>query len=193
MTTFIIGCGESARHWGNQKCDLSIGVNDCLKFGYPVDQLVLINFERKFTPPRLKTILATQAKVWTHTTTWKKHFPKAEVIKLSPFNQNVRRGLIYSSKTSPMVAMSLALKQGATELVLFGIDMLTHQAYRAGVKGGDYEISNYLKFFDSLKKQGIKVYRGADGTCFDSKLPLYVKPEKGFIEFIPQDEYYNRA
>jgi hypothetical protein len=174
MTAFIIGCGQSAKDWNNLPCNISIGVNDCYKFGYNPDQLVLINFERKFTGLRLQTILATRSqKVWTHTSTWKKHFPKAEVIKLSPFNGNVRPGLIYSSKTSPMVAMSLAIKQGATELVLFGIDMVNHPSYRAGMKQGDFEIKAYLKFFESCNKQGIKVYRGADGSCFDSKLPLY--------------------
>ena len=174
MKVAIIGCGESARYWGRNQFDLSIGVNDCFKFGYTPSQLVVINFERKFTPDRLKTILATRPKkVWTHTSTWKRHFSDAEVIKLSPFNGYVRNGLIYSSKTSPMVALSLAVKQGATEIVIYGIDFQNHPSYRQGTKQGDHEVKNYLKFFEQLSKRGIKVWRGADGSAFDSDLPKY--------------------
>lgn len=174
MTASIIGCGQSAAEWFKTPCDLSIACNDAFKFGAHPDQLVLINFERKFTHDRLKTILATRPqKVWTHTSTWCKHFSNATVIKLTPFNGNVRHGLIYSSKTSPMVAMSLALKQGATELILFGIDFVNHASYRKGVKSGEYEIKQYIKFFESAQKQGIKVWLGASGTAFDGVLPMY--------------------
>jgi len=175
MTVAIVGAGASAEGWGKTKFDLSIGVNDCYKYGYHPDQLVLINFERKFTPPRLKVILATRpSKLWTHTSTWTKHFNNSEVIKLAPFNGYVRsKDLIYSSKTSPMVAISLAYKQGATEIVLFGVDMVTHAAYRSGTKQGDYEIKQYLRLFDELWRKGVRVWRGANGTAFDTKLRLY--------------------
>lgn len=174
MTVAIIGAGASAEGWGKNKFDLSIGVNDCYKFGYHPDQLVLVNFERKFLPNRLKTILATRPqKVWTHTSTWKRHFNNAEIIKLSPFNGYVRNGMVYSSKTSPIVAISLAYKQGATEIVLYGVDMLNHQAYRVGTKHGDHEIKNYLKFFNELMKKGIQVWLGARGSVFENKLPLW--------------------
>lgn len=189
MTTAIIGAGESARYWGRNQFDLSIGVNDCFKFGYQPDQLVLINFERKFNPQRLKTILATRPqKVWTHTSTWKRHFSNAEVIKLCPFNGFVRNGLIYSSKTSPLVALSLAVIQGASEIIVFGIDMLNHPSYRQGTKQGDHEIKIYLKFFEQLEKRGIKVWRGAHGSVFDSALPLY-----SFIAFESQQDKYSLA
>lgn len=176
MTVSIVACGNSARYWFNTPCDLSIACNDAFKFGAQPDQLVLINFERKFTHDRLKTILATQAKkVWTHTSTWQKRFKHAEVINLSPFNGYVRKGLIYCSKTSPMVSLSLAVHQGAREIIIWGVDFLTHAAYRHGTKGGDYEIKQYLRFFSELDKQKIKVWRGADGTAFDLHLPLYNK------------------
>lgn len=174
MKIAVIGCGQSAAKWGEKKFDLSIGVNDAAKWGYPLDQLVLVNFQRKFLPPRLKTILSTNARtVWTHTNKWHHSFPHAVVIRLTSFNGNVRNDLIYCSKTSPIVAMSLAVKQGASEVIIYGVDMLTHQSYRVGTKSGDYEIKTYLKFFECLKKRGVKVFRGATGSCFDHTLPLY--------------------
>lgn len=177
MIVSIIACGESAREWYKTPCDLSIACNDAFKFGHQPDQLVIINFQRKFDQKRLETILATRPKkVWTHTSTWQKHFNNAVLMKLTTFSGYVRDGMIYCSKTSPMVAISLAVKQGATEIILFGIDMLNHKTYRKGTKDGDYEIKNYLRFFGELKKRGVKIYRGADGTCFDLQLPLY-QPE----------------
>lgn len=174
MNVAIIGCGSSAAHWGKNKFDLSIGVNDAAKWGYPLDQLVLINFQRKFTPDRLRVIMATKCStVWTHTATWQKPFPHAVVVKLTQFNGNVRNDLVYCSKTSPMVACSLAVRQGAKTLVIYGVDMINHQAYRAGTKSGDYEIKTYTKFFEQLDKRGVKVFRGANGSAFDDLLPLY--------------------
>jgi hypothetical protein len=175
MTVAIIGAGASAEGWGKQKFDLSIGVNDCYKFGYHPDQLVLINFERKFIPSRLKVILATRPqKLWTHTSTWIKHFRNGEVIKLAPFNGYVRsKDLIYSSKTSPMVAISLAYKQGATQIVLYGVDMVNHPAYRSGTKHGDYEVKQYLRLFDELYRKGVTVMLGAKGSTFENKLPIW--------------------
>lgn len=176
MIVSIVGCGQSASEWFKTPCDLSIGVNDMFKFGVHPDQLVIINFERKFTSDRLKTILSTRPKkVWTHTSTWTKHFTNAAVIKLSPFNGYVRDGMIYSSKTSPIVALSLAVHQGATDIIIWGIDFISHAAYKKGTKQGDYEVKTYLRFFDQLEKRKIKVWRGADGTAFDLQLPLYEK------------------
>lgn len=173
MTTAIIGCGQSAQHWGESKFDLSIGCNDAGKWGYSLDQLVIVNFKSKFDKTRLETILKTKAKVFIHTSTWKKDIPSANTIKLTLFNGKVRDGFIYHSKTSPFVAISLAVKQGANDIVLYGIDMLNHKAYRQGTRAGDYEIKTYLKFFEELKKQGVRVWLGTTGSCFDNVLPLF--------------------
>jgi hypothetical protein len=174
MIVSVIGCGSSAQHWHKVPVDLSIMVNDAYKFGHQPDQLVVINFERKFTPQRLAIIKATKPKrMFTHTATWKKHFPEAEVIRLSPFNGYIRKGMIYKSKTSPIVAMSLAVNQHATDIILFGVDFLNHKSYSNNTKHGQFEISNYLKFFDQLNKMNIKVWRGSAGSAFDNNLPLW--------------------
>lgn len=173
MTVSVIGLGESAREWYKTPCDLSIGVNDVLKFNHDVDQLVIVNFPRKFTPERMKYILDAKAKVWTHTSAWKTHFPNAVLLRLSPWTGFIRRDHIYSTKTSPMVAMSLAVKQGATDIILWGCDFRNHRAYTDKTKDGIHEIKNYLKFFEAAKKLGVKIWRGADGSAFDSSLPLW--------------------
>lgn len=176
MTTAIIACGSSAQHWGKQQFDLSIGVNDCYKHGYQPDQLVIVNFPSKFDKQRMDTILKTRPKkVFTHTVQWKKHFSNVELLHLSPFTGYVRDNMIYSSKTSPMVAISLALKQGAREIVLFGVDFKNHKAYSDSNKNGVHEIATYLKFFKRIEEKGVKISLGAKETAFDNHLPLYEK------------------
>jgi hypothetical protein len=69
--------------------------------------------------------------------------------------------------------MSLAIKQKATNIILWGCDMISHSSYRIGTKDGDNEIKKYLKFFECAKKIGVKIWRGANGSCFDQHLPLY--------------------
>lgn len=195
MIVSIVACGQSAKDWHKTPCDLSIGVNDVLKFNHSVDQLVLINFERKFTPERLNIIKATKAKVFTHTQTWKKHFPSAQVIKLTPFNKVVRPGFYYSSRTSPMVALSLAIKAKATDIVLFGIDFDGHKTFKRDNRDGIHEISKYLMFLDGVRKLGINVWRGADGTAFDLHMPLYEPVWSGYYtadEINYTTEEYNK-
>jgi hypothetical protein len=173
MTASVIGLGDSAKDWFKVPVDLSIGVNDCLKWGHDVDQLLIINFPRKFTSERMKHILSSKARVFVHTSRWKTYFPKCEVITLSPFAGYFRKNHIYCLKTSPIAAISLAIKQGATNVILWGIDYKSHHAYREDTKNGQHEIRTYLKFFDAVEKTGVKLYRGADGSAFDSRLPKY--------------------
>lgn len=173
MIASIVACGTSAKDWHKVPHDFSVGVNDSAMFGKDPDHLVLINFERKFHTERLNVIKRTKAQVWTHTHTWKKHFPDAYVIKLSPFSGYVRRDMIYSLRTSPIVAMSIASKLGATKMILWGVDFKTHKVFTNGEKKGDHEIRNYLKYFDGLKKLGVEVYLGANGTAFDPYLQLW--------------------
>lgn len=176
MTVSVIACGESAREWYKTPCDLSIACNDAFKFGHQPDQLVIINFQRKFDQKRLDTILATRPKkVWTHTSTWQKHFNNAVVMKLTTFSGYVRKDHIYASKTSPIVAISLAIKQKATDIILFGVDFQNHRSYSKNTKEGIYEIKTYLRFFEQIKKLGINIWLGANGTAFDAHLPLYDK------------------
>lgn len=174
MTVSVVAVGDSAKDWFKTPCDLSIGVNDSPgKWGHDVDQLLIINFPRKFTSERMKHILSSKAKVFTHTSAWRTHFPKCEVIRLSPFVGYFRKNHIYTSKTSPIAAISMAIKAGATDIILWGIDMKNHARYSESTKNGIHEIKTYLKFFDAVEKFGVKIYRGADGGVFDARLPKY--------------------
>jgi hypothetical protein len=173
MTASIVALGQSAKDWHQVPHDFSVGVNDAAMWGKDPDHLVIVNFERKFHSKRLEVIKGSKSQVWTHTNTWKKHFPGAKVIKLSPFSGWFRKGMYYSLRTSPIVAMSVAVNLGADKLILFGVDFRSHKSFNAGEKRGDHEMRQYFKFFEALKKVGVEVYLGGEGSALESYLPKY--------------------
>lgn len=184
MTASVVACGDSAKDWYSVPCDLSIGVNDCIKHGHDTDYLVLVNSPLAFQPNRKNNMQnrlevinkAKPKRVFIHNRNWRAFFRHAEMIRMREFHGNVRqlrKDLYYSSKTSPFVAISIAYSFGATNIILWGIDFLNHQYYSAGKKMFDFEIGNYLNLFKGLEKAGVKVYIGDENTVFKKHLPLY--------------------
>lgn len=180
MVVSIIGCGSSGKDWANAHCDLSIGVNDMYKFGYHPDWLVVVNMPSKFEGQRLRTIQQTQpTRFLTHSIrAWaQKGVSKPEYIKnLTGFHTRVtmiRQGFIYTSKTSPIVAMSLAFNEGAKEVILWGVDFKDHSKYREGTSAGNKEIAVYRKFIELLDKKGVKTYLGSSGSALEKWIPIY--------------------
>ncbi len=164
MVAAVIGCGPSAIHWDPFKCERSFGVNDAIgkfpKFGF--DHLIVVNGPHKFTNGRLATIINTpQFEFHTNAIgSWGQYFPNGKQIKITEFHDGIKvlRGhLIYHSKTSPIIAMSMAFNAGADHINVFGADFNDHPHFRKGMKEGDREIKLYAKFGELLDKQGCKV------------------------------------
>lgn len=184
MRVSIVACGSSARDWHKLPVDLSIGVNDMYKFGHHPDWLVVVNMPHKFGSQknngidRLKIIHATKPKRFlTHSVkNWNKAFPKAEYIKnLAAFHvraKTIQKGFVYCANTSPIIAMSLGFNTGATEIVLWGVDMESHHTYRNGTSRGNKEIDLYLKFIECLERKGVKVYLGSEQSVLSKWIPV---------------------
>ena len=174
MTYTVVASGQSAEHWIRR--GVCIGSNDCEKWGKPVDYLILANAPRKFKPERLAIIKKTKAKVLvTSLSQWKPIFPNCELIqKRTTFNKTLMPRFIQTSVTTPIMCLSLAIRMGATEIIMWGNDLLTHHSFRKGTKAGDREIAVYRKYFKEMERLKIKLWRGADGTAFDDCLPIYV-------------------
>jgi hypothetical protein len=173
MTFTVVGCGPSAALW--EPNGISIGSNDCEKFGRPVDHLVLANAPRKFVGDRFNVTKRSKAQV--HTTSrsqWFGTFPRClQLTRVVSFNTRILNGYVYTSRTTPIMCVSLAIRMGAKKVIVWGCDMLTHHAFYEGSKRGNAEIALYKKFFEQCKKIGVEVYLGAHGTAFDSTLPLW--------------------
>jgi hypothetical protein len=181
MKVSVIGCGDSAKDWNKVLVDLSIGVNDSWKFGHPTDYLVVVNSPFKFHPrlnnkytDRLKVITDSKPKrFFCHNANWKKWFPKAELLGFKTFIGTYRKGRVYSSKTSPFVAITLAASLGATDIILWGIDMVNHQDYSPGKRGFSVELDYYRMLFEQLEQCGVKVWLGNESTVLKQFLKRY--------------------
>lgn len=179
MIVSIIGCGQSAKEWFNTPCDLSIGVNDCFKFGRDADWLVVVNAIDKFTPKssnnytdRLATIVSSKPKRFLcHNGAWKRLFLGAELLELHPFRGSLRKGRIAFKKTSPFVALHVAFNAGASDIILWGVDFTNHPKINGKVLID--ELVYYRALFDLLKKEGVNVWIGNDQTVLKEYLPVY--------------------
>jgi len=168
MICSIVACGPSASDWWNTPCDYSIGCNDAFKFGYGFDELLIVNSPKMFTPERLEVIKKTKCdKVKTNSGNWDKIFPQQEIIRLQSFGKFLKKGHIYSSKSSPFVAMSLSFNMGATDVILHGVDMETHNIFSPNNRHGsnehrmfNYELRNIQNFTRMMVDQGTKVWLG---------------------------------
>ena len=179
MIISIIGCGQSAKDWHKTPCDLSIGVNDCLKFGHQTDWLVVVNAVNKFTPKpkngyqdRLFTITRSRPKrFFCHNGAWKQYFTNAELLQLYPFRGTVKKGKIYFSKTSPFVAMNLAYEAGATDIILWGVDFLDHPNVKDKILKS--ELMEYKRLFDALEGKGVRCWIGSPETVLNDQLMVW--------------------
>lgn len=172
MIVSVVACGESADGWCATPYDYSIGVNDAYKWGTGFNELLLINQPKSFTPVRLETIKSTKFdKVLTHSGTWDKIFPQNERIRLQSFSKHLIKGRVYSSKTSPFVALSLAFNLGATDIILHGVDLVNHPAIKDKLL--NYEIRQIQNFTRMMADQGTKTWLAKDYGALTKILPVW--------------------
>ena len=167
----IIACGESGALWDGK--GLSLGVNDCEKFGKKVDYLLLLDSIGKFSPERLNTITSTRPKTcFSHRAKWADHFSNFKLIDIQRWNgPEIKPGVVYHSNTSPFGALSLSLVMGFSEAVLWGVDMISHHRFGKGRPGHEFERLRIEAFAKTLLEQhGFKTYLGAPGAL---NLPLW--------------------
>lgn len=177
MIVSIIACGDSAKEWYKTPCDLSIGVNDCFKFGHQVDYLLCLNAPGMFQPrkknnyqDRLPIIKQSKPKKFiTCLEGWKNHFSFTEVEMVNPrlFGKHFSKGTLYHAKTSPFCAMSYAFNLGAKDIILWGVDFLNHGTLKPGKRETQFEIEEYVRFADIIEKQGTKVWIGNSETALN--------------------------
>jgi hypothetical protein len=155
----IIGCADSAQQWDGQ--GISIGVNDCWKFGKPTTFLVCVNGFRMFDKQRLKTIVnSAPEKFYSSLTVWKEYFNGTfEKIDLRRWKGRVIEQY-QSSKTSPFIAISMAYVWGYDHIKIYGVDYLNHKTFSDLNPDTSYfrnEMKNYEELFKQLQKKGITI------------------------------------
>jgi hypothetical protein len=170
MIISVVACGKTAEGWHNTPCDLSIGCNDVLKFGKNTDWLVVIN--RKFPPDREQIIRKSRPQRFLTTIEyWRHQFSKAETLRLQRFSKHVKKGHVYSSKTSPFVALSLAFNAGAKDVILFGVDLVSHPVIKDKLR--DYELRQLERFCREIAAQGTRVWVSSKESSLSKFLPVW--------------------
>jgi hypothetical protein len=162
----VLACGASGAAWdGNDYC---IGVNDCLKFGKPVNALVCVN--SSFEPDRMRIIKNTVAKdgFYSQLNFWQGH-PDFRRLQTHPFKHRIDHNVIYHSKTSPLIAVSLAAHLGHKEIVMYGVDFDNHPIVKDDLLAR--EVETYLEFIRLLRLKGVNVYIGENVGAFRGHLP----------------------
>lgn len=153
----VVACGPTGSLWDGS--GPSIGVNDAEKFGRPVGALIVVNSD--FELPRLQIIKKTLAPAgfYSQLNYWSSQPNFRYLPPMKRFNgrENLCDDFkyVYSSRTSPFVAISLAALWGHKEIVLYGVDFENHP-----VVNGDRlsrEVDAYKRLCTRLEKRGIIV------------------------------------
>lgn len=162
----VLGCGPSGKEWGGH--GFSIGVNDCLKFGKGVNALVCVNSD--FTPERMKIIRETVAQngFYSQLRFWCTH-PDFIKLETRTFKHTIEPGVVYHSRTSPFIAISLAVTLGHKEITLYGVDFDNHPIMKDDTLSR--EVDTYMRFIEHLKPLGVTVNLGVDTGAFKGLVP----------------------
>ncbi len=171
-TIFVLGLGQTLKFFKDLDKP-QIGVNDI--WGHVQCEIILcIDDMHKFDRERLATIKNSKPKKFiTHLPEWKKVFNgSTEIVKLSPISEPFNSQKIYYSVNSPFVAASLASTLGYKNIVLFGVDFLTHKRL-TGVNILSRVIKDFKWLHDNLKKEDINLFVGHRASRLIDVLPLW--------------------
>jgi hypothetical protein len=172
MTIHILGLGETLEDFvpdGN----ITIGVND-IHSRFKSDYVVCVDCFRAFTPERMKVIRETRCKgFYSHLDEWRNVQNFNKVIPIMP-RGSVEKidedGLVYSV-ISPFVACVLAYKMGATKIVLWGVDLMSHPQVKDQLR--EIALKDLRKLNKVLNEKGVEMYVGDDFSYLSTFLAVY--------------------
>lgn len=175
MTISVVACGNTALEWHKTPCDLSIGVNDVLKFGEHPDWLLCINGMNKFADDRKNLIMGTwPKKFFSHNQNWINYFNnycEVEKISMLDWTGKLRKGKLYHTESSPFVGTTLAFAQSPDDIIIWGVDFVGHQKFSEGSRDREREIKRFMELCAAIEKQGTRVWIGKEGSALN--LPVW--------------------
>jgi hypothetical protein len=146
----VLGLGESlAEYTQAGGWDYTIGVNDIWR-AVQTDAVVCVDKRERFTEERLAVIDASRPqRFYTHLPEWHSR-PDAYPIELQEMFPDyvcqLHTGKVPKSMCSPFVAAAIAfMYHGATEIHLYGVDMVSHPHLK------DQMVAKIVKHFKALK------------------------------------------
>ena len=153
MTAEILGLAPSVTAY-KPSGNITIGVNDIFKI-CSVDHLIVIDNPNQFNNKRKNTILQSTPKLFiSQINTWNrmKNFHLIKLANVRGSVSQIEQHNIYPySIMSPYVAIVHAYKLGATEIIIYGVDLLNHKSLT-----GDSKIKRVLTDISTLNQYLIK-------------------------------------
>lgn len=167
MICHVLGLGESIKDFKEYE-GYRIGVNDIYRHTY-CDRVVVVNDFKKL-PERKDYIDACRPLdgLWSHLKIWQFH-PEYSKLSFQPWNGVFKEKTVFSGKSSPFIALTMAYSMGFKEIVLWGVDMVTHDRIKDKTK--IVELNNFTTFISEIEKRGVKVFKGSEYSAL--KLPVW--------------------
>lgn len=165
MTCHILGLGPSIQDF-KEYDGYRIGVNDISRYTY-ADRIICVN---RFNPERTQWVNDSRPEdgLWSSMGMWSKH-PSYRKLTYRPWHGVFKDKTIFSSKSSPFIAYTMAYTLGFKEIVLWGVDLIDHPNIKGRLK--DNEINNFALFYKEIKKRGVETFKGSEISQL--KLPIW--------------------
>lgn len=171
MKVNVLGLGESLKEF-KEDGSITIGVND-IHSKVKTDYVVCIDVQKAFNRERLKTILKTNCKgFYSQSDEWEliDNFTKIEFNKVRGLLNGLDSERFCYSNNSTYVAVILAYKLGAKEIVIWGADFVTHPNFKN--HSFDRVIEDFKALNKALKERGVNLFVGSDYSVLSKFLPL---------------------
>lgn len=167
MIANIVACGPSGAQWDGR--GFSIGVNDCRKWGYDVDILIVVNSLDKY-PDRKKIVQDSRPRQeLLGLGMWSSHPCYKRIGYMNQWKGKLEKGKLYKSKSSPFIAATLAYSLGYDKIVLWGVDFEKHPFIHS--ERLSVEVANFASLQKELERNGASMYVGqAEGFEYDGAL-----------------------
>lgn len=174
-TVFILGLGETLKFFKDFDKP-KIGVND-IWAKVQTEMVVCIDRPEKFTATRLDVIKNCTPKIFfSYLNNWKEskknsYYWKAPIKGIEK-GEVFKEGVIYHSVHSPFVACNIAYLLGAKNIVMYGVDFLSHSKLK-GLNAISKIVSDFNWLNENLKKRGVNLYIGHSASRLSESLPVW--------------------
>lgn len=174
-TIFVLGLGETLKFFKDFDKP-KIGVND-IWAKVKTEMVVCIDRPEKFTASRLQIIKSCSPQIfYSYLDTWRQfknesYYWKAPIKGIEK-NEVFKEGVIYHSLHSPFVACNIAYLLGAKNIVMYGVDFLSHSKLK-GASAISKIVSDFAWLNENFKKRGVSLCIGHPASRLNGTLELW--------------------
>lgn len=167
MTCHILGLGPTIKDF-REYDGYRIGVNDISRHTY-ADRIICVN---RLPQERAQWVIDSRPEdgLWSNLNTWSTHHSYRK-LTFRPWHGIFKEKTIFSSKSSPFIAYTMAYSLGFKEIILWGVDFIDHPNIKNRTK--DQEIRNFALFYKEIKKRGVNTFVGSSGSELIKIIPLW--------------------